>query len=50
MTAGKPVATISAFGVTEGWDIAIVSPARDAADRIVACLAAVTRSAASLVD
>ncbi len=50
MTPGMPFGTISAFGVTQGWDIAIVVPAKDEADRIQGCLAAVAMSAARLAD
>lgn len=50
MTTGRRSGTILAFGETEGWDIAVVVPAKNEADRIAGCLSALAVSAAHLPD
>lgn len=44
------IGAISAFGTTTDWDIAVVVPAKDEADRITGCLSAIAYSAAQLDD
>lgn len=50
MIGNHHTGTISAFGVTEGWDIAVVVPAKDEADRIIGCLSAIALAAAAITE
>lgn len=48
MTSSPVAASVSTFGATEGWDVAIVVPAKDEAARITDCLSAISVSADSV--
>ena len=50
MTPQRQTGAIAAFGLTEGWHVAIIVPAKDEACRIIGCLSALAASAAWVGD